>query len=173
MALYALADSCSLPVFVHTGIVPRDVYDGFPLYANEESNPVYLTAAIEMYPDINFNAAHWGSSTRRDYDFMDDVFEMMHTYENFYVDLGYTLWLNRKSKKASDEFIQRAIDEGVEHKLLFGSDEMIWPDAITGGINHIKEADYMSDSVKKQILYWNAATFLKLSNEAIAAHFGK
>ena len=31
----------------------------------------------------------------------------------------------------------------------------------------------MTDSVKKQILYWNAATYLKLSDEEIKGHFVK
>lgn len=173
MALYAMADSCSLPVMIHTGIVPENVYDGYPDYDFEGSNPAHLKPILEMYPDINFNAAHWGSSTHKDFDFIDDVIEMMRMYDNFYVDLGYTLWLNRSSKKISESFIKRAIDEGLENKILYGSDEMIWPDAVTASVNYIKQADYLSDTIKKKILYWNATNFLKLSDEEIATHFKK
>lgn len=174
MELYAIADSFSLPVFIHTGIVPDHAYDNYPKYAFEASNPVYLEPVLKQYPDVNFSAAHHGISIDKDYDFNDDIFELMHNYDNFYVDIAGTLiFWESKGRKEAEKFIQRAVDEGVEDKILYGSDEMIWPDAITASINIIKQADYLTDTIKKQILYWNAAKYLKLSEEEMASHFEK
>jgi uncharacterized protein len=172
MQLYAIADSFALPVFIHTGIVPDFVYENFPDYAFEASNPANLKPVLEQYPDVNFNAAHNGISIHRDYDFEDDVLELMYEYNNFYVDIAGTLiFWESKGEKETEKFLKRAIEKGVENKILYGSDEMIWPDAITASINYIKQADYLTDTIKKQILYWNAARYLKLSEEEIARHF--
>jgi len=170
LQLYALADSFSLPVFLHTGIANN--YKDYPEYALAESNPANLKAVLEMYPDVNFSAARMGASSHKDYDFEDDVIEMMHTYDNFYVDIGSTTWINKSARRTAERFIRRAIKEGLEDKLLFGSNEMIWPDAVTASINYVKCARYLDKAQKKKILYWNAANYLKLSEREIAAHFG-
>jgi hypothetical protein len=173
MELYALADSFSLPVFIHTGIVPKSIYERFPLYAFEKSNPAYLKPVLEKFPDVNFNAAHFGISSKDEFDFEDDVIEMMKTYDNFYVDIGATIWWSTSGEMISKSFIKRAVDEGVVDKILFASDEMIWPDALTAAVNYIKQANYLTKDEKEKILYYNAATFLKLSEEEISEHFCK
>lgn len=173
MALYELADSASLPVFIHTGIVPESIYGNIPTYAFELSNPLYMDEILKKYPEVNFNAAHFGISNRIDYDFEDDVIEMLKAHENLYVDIGATIWWSKRGARISEAFMERAIGEGLEDRILFASDEMVWPDALTAAVNYVKRADFLTDTIKKKILYWNAARYLKLSEEEIAVHFGK
>jgi len=45
---------------------------------------------------------------------------------------------------------------------MFGSDEMIWPDALSAAIDSIQKAPLLSDRQKRDILYNNAARFLRL-----------
>jgi hypothetical protein len=45
---------------------------------------------------------------------------------------------------------------------MFGSDQMVWPETIEYGIRVIEEAPFLSDQQKRDILYNNAARFLRL-----------
>jgi hypothetical protein len=55
---------------------------------------------------------------------------------------------------------------------MFGSDQMTWPDAIGMAVETIEKADYLSAEQKRDILYNNAAKFLRLSPGQIARHYG-
>ena len=47
---------------------------------------------------------------------------------------------------------------------------MIWPEVIGENIEAIETADFLTEEQKRDILYNNAARFLRLSEEQIAAH---
>ena len=53
---------------------------------------------------------------------------------------------------------------------MFGSDQMVWPDALEIAIQAIESADFLTREQRRDILYNNAARFLGLSDEEIAAH---
>jgi uncharacterized protein len=46
---------------------------------------------------------------------------------------------------------------------MFGSDQMRWPEKIADGIEAIESADFLNEEQKRDILYNNAARFLRLS----------
>ena len=60
-------------------------------------------------------------------------------------------------------YLQRLINAGLENRIMFGSDQMVWPDAIPIAIQTIKEAPFLTPEQKRDILYNNAALFLRLS----------
>jgi predicted TIM-barrel fold metal-dependent hydrolase len=45
---------------------------------------------------------------------------------------------------------------------MFGSDQMLWPEAISRGIEAIETARFLSVEQKRNILYNNAARFLRV-----------
>ena len=47
---------------------------------------------------------------------------------------------------------------------------MVWPEAIARSIDVISEADFLSDEQKRDILYNNAAYFLRLSEAQKSLH---
>lgn len=53
---------------------------------------------------------------------------------------------------------------------MFGSDQMVWPGVIERSIRTIEEAPFLSADTKRDILYNNAARFLRLSEDEIARH---
>jgi len=55
---------------------------------------------------------------------------------------------------------------------MFGSDQMTWPDAIGKAVEAIEKANFLSQSRSRDILYNNAARFLRLPPEQIAKHHG-
>ena len=48
------------------------------------------------------------------------------------------------------------------HAVLFGSDQMVWPQAIERAIAGIESADFLTEEQKRMILHDNAARFLRL-----------
>jgi uncharacterized protein len=56
---------------------------------------------------------------------------------------------------------------------MFGSDQMNWPGAITSCIEAIESADFLTADQKRDILYHNAARFLRLTDEEIARHHAR
>jgi uncharacterized protein len=56
---------------------------------------------------------------------------------------------------------------------MFGSDQMNWPAAIEHGIEAIESAAFLAPKQKRDILYDNAARFLRLTPEQIANHHGR
>jgi predicted TIM-barrel fold metal-dependent hydrolase len=53
---------------------------------------------------------------------------------------------------------------------MFGSDQMIWPGIIEPAIKVIEDAPFLTEAQTRDILYNNAARFLRLSKEQIARH---
>ncbi len=59
---------------------------------------------------------------------------------------------------------------GIDKRIMFGSDQMVWPEAISMAIESIETADFLNEEQKRDIFYNNAARFLRLSEEDIARH---
>ena len=53
---------------------------------------------------------------------------------------------------------------------MFGSDQMVWPGVIERSIAVIEEAPFLSEAVKRDIFYHNAARFLRLGEDETARH---
>jgi hypothetical protein len=50
----------------------------------------------------------------------------------------------------------------VHHRIMFGSDEMVWPGALGMAITNVENAPFLTASQKRAILCENAARFLRL-----------
>jgi len=66
----------------------------------------------------------------------------------------------------------RIVEAGFGKRVMFGSDQMVWPDALEAAIRSVETADFLTEDQKRDILYDNAARFLRLSEEEIARHHG-
>ena len=53
---------------------------------------------------------------------------------------------------------------------MFGTDQMVWPEAIEMAIEKVQSLDFLTLEEKQGIFYMNAARFLNLSEETIAEH---
>ena len=51
------------------------------------------------------------------------------------------------------------------NRVMFGSDQMIWPSAITSSINFLNSLDFLTEEEKEMILYKNARVFLGIKNQ--------
>ena len=104
---------------------------------------------------------HYGSPL------VDEMIAMMFTHPNLYVDVSCNNWSLPRAQ--FHDALRRMVDAGLEKRIMFGSDQMYWPDAIGEAIRAIETAPFLDAEQKRDILYNNAARFLRLSEAQIAA----
>ncbi|MCI0444794.1 amidohydrolase, partial [bacterium] len=74
-------------------------------------------------------------------------------------------WFNPRNQFY--EHLRKMVEAGFEKRIMFGSDQMAWPATIGIAVESIEKAPFLSESQKRDILYNNAARFLRLSKEEI------
>jgi predicted TIM-barrel fold metal-dependent hydrolase len=65
-----------------------------------------------------------------------------------------------------NHYIQRLAEGGFEDRVMFGTDQLIWPKLMAYSISVIQNAEYLTPEEKRDILYNNAARFLRLDTAA-------
>lgn len=162
---YDLAQELNVPVGIHTGMAaPETPYNCCPSFRLSLGNPYLLEGVLVKYPKLRVWAMHAGGQ------YFNEMVTMMTMYPQLYVDVSPYTWLEAGNDALLDRFLKLAKEQEVLDRVMFGSDQMRWPEAIEMAVRRVKSIDYLSDGEKAGILYDNAARFLRLSNEQIAAH---
>lgn len=76
-------------------------------------------------------------------------------------------------RSAFHRYLQGLVDAGLGKRLMFGFDQMQWPETIDLAVEAIESAEFLSADQKRDIFYNNAARFLRLSDAQIAEHHGR
>lgn len=87
----------------------------------------------------------------------------MYQYPQLYGDVSTITWIIPQS--AFYDYLQRLIKAGLGKRLMFGSDQMRWPEMIGEGIETIREADFLTHEQKRDILYNNATRFFQMDTK--------
>ena len=101
---------------------------------------------------------------------VDDLLTVLYAHPQVYVDVGGTVFTQPRA--AFYCYLQRIVEAGFGTRVVLGSDQMVWPGVIERSVAVIEEAPFLSEAQKRDILYNNAARFLRLSEEDIARHHG-
>ncbi len=164
---FSLAAELDIPVAVHLGEGPTGgahfLGDSKPSkYRVALTNPFVLEKVLIKYPNLRIYVMHYASPL------VEEMLAMLYSHPQLYVDIAQNNWGHPK-----DHFydqLRRLIDAGFEKRILWGSDQMIWPKAIEIAIETIQEAPFLNPEQKADIFYNNAARFLRLTEEEIAKH---
>lgn len=158
---FALAEELDIPVAIHLGEGPPGGVHliGPPNYRVRVGSPLLLEEVLVRHPKLRVYVMHYGSPL------VDEMIAMLFSHPNLYVDIASNNW--GFPRKQFHDHLKRMIDAGFEKRILFGSDQMAWPGAIRIAIESIENAPFLSASQKRDILYNNAARFLRLDEEEI------
>ncbi|CAN5788378.1 hypothetical protein BH23GEM11_BH23GEM11_16990 [soil metagenome] len=160
---WALAEELDIPVGIHVGTGPPGVaYMGFDGYRGALHSALTMEEVLLRHPRLRVYLMHAG------YPLLDDLLTVLYAHPQVYVDVGVIVFT--QPRPAFYRFLQGIVDAGYEKRILFGSDQMVWPGVIERSIAVIEEAPFLSEQQKRDILYNNAARFLRFSEEDIARH---
>lgn len=162
---WALAEELDVPVAYHMGEGPAGVAGLVPTYRARLSSPFLLEEVLARHPRLRVSVMHYGSPL------IDEMIAMLGAYPHLYIDIGGIQWFYPREYFHAQ--LKKFIDAGVGNRVMFGSDQMNWPGLIEPSIALIEEAPFLSEQQKRNILYNNAARFLRLSQEEIRKHHGK
>jgi hypothetical protein len=150
-------------VGIHIGTGPPGApYLGFGNYRARMHSPLSLEEPLVKHPQLRVYVMHAG------WPMLDDTLALLYTHPQVYVGLGIIDYVLPKAE--FHRYLRRLVEAGFGNRIMFGSDQMIWPEAIGIALESIESADFLSAQQKRDILYNNAARFLRLSEEEIASH---
>ena len=96
---------------------------------------------------------------------------MAYQYPQLYGEVSTITWI--VNRNAFQRHFRTLVEAGLSKRIMFGSDQMQWPETIALAIDAIQTADFLTEEQKADIFYNNAARFLRLSEEEIAGHQGR
>jgi len=163
---WTMAEELDMPVGIHIGPGPPGVvYLGATNYRARFHSALTLEEVLVRHPRLRVYIMHAG------YPLLDDLLAVLYAHPQVYVDVGVIVF--SQPRPAFYRYLQGIVETGFGNRVMFGSDQMVWPGVIERSIAVIEEAPFLSDDQKRDILYFNAARFLRLSEQEIARHHGK
>jgi len=152
---YALAEELDVPFCLHTGFgPPNSPYMGDPDFRMRYGNPLLLEDVLVQHPNLRIYIAHGG------YPFIEETIAVMMMYPQVYVDISAINWL--LTPEEFHAYLQQLMDARLGKRIMFGTDQMIWPEAVGMSIEAIESATFLTEGQKQDIYFNNAANFLKL-----------
>jgi len=156
----AMAERLDIPVGIHVGNGPPGApYMGSDRYRAKMHSALTLEDALIRHPKLRLYAMHAG------WPMLDDLLAALYTYPQLYVDVAAICYFI--PTKEFYYYLERIVHAGFGKRIMFGSDNMVWPGAIKIGIDNINKAPFLTEAQKRDILFNNAARFLRLSSEEI------
>jgi predicted TIM-barrel fold metal-dependent hydrolase len=160
---WALAEELDIPVGIHVGTGPPGViYMGADGYRARLHSALTMEPVLVRHPRLRVYLMHAG------YPMIDDLLALLYAHPQVYVDVGVIVYTQPRA--AFYRYLERIVEAGFESRVLFGSDQMVWPETIERAVRVINHAPFLTHAQKRAIFYDNAARFLRLTPEQIAAH---
>jgi uncharacterized protein len=153
---FALAEELDIPVGVHMGEGPPGGpnVEGYSKYRVKMGDPLLLEDVLIRHPKLRIYVMHFGSP------FVDNMIALLFSYPQVYVDIAGNDWTSPRKQFHSQ--LRRLVEAGYGKRILFGSDQMIWPQTIEPAIESVESADFLTAEQKRDIFYNNAVRFLRL-----------
>ena len=145
-----------MPAAVHMGVGPPGIsYDpccrGFRASLG---NPAVLEEALNRHPKLRVNVMHGG------WPYLQETIALLSIYPQVNVDLGAIDWMLPRAEFHA--YLGALMRAGFGRRIMFGSDQMYWPEAIGMAVDAIDAAPFLTPADRRDIFYGNAARFLRL-----------
>jgi predicted TIM-barrel fold metal-dependent hydrolase len=159
----ALAEQLDVPVALHSGVVPPGTsYDPCcPDFRISLGNPLLLEDVLNRHPKLRLSLMHAG------WPFTRETIAILFEYPQVYVDVGAGDWL--LPREEFHDYLHALLRAGFGRRVMFGSDEMYWPQGIALAIEGVQSAPFLTGEQKRDIFHDNAVRFLELDAGARGA----
>ena len=158
LSVFSICEKYDIPVAVHTvGGGPGGTYSWSPKARLRFADPYLIEDVLVKYPRLRIYMMHAGGE-----DWPEHAIRLMAYYPQLYTDLAVLLWVEPNTQRYVKEFLRNVKEAGYLDRIMFGSDQMIWPYAIEKSIRFLNSLTFLTKQDKEDIFYNNAARFLKL-----------
>ncbi len=148
----AIAEAKGIPVAIHTGLGSPEMARGpAPDFRIDMGNPLRLEEVLIRHPKLKIWAMHAG------FPWDAEMFAIMQQFTNVYVDLGVHTWL--MPQDVFDARLKWLMDMGMGKRIMFGTDQMFWPQAIDEAVAKVENSAVLTREQKDDIFYNNAVRF--------------
>jgi uncharacterized protein len=152
---WALAEELDIPVGIHMGPGPPGAaYLGLTKYRMSLTDPLLLEDVLIRHSKLRLYVMHAG------WPMIDRMIALLYAHPQVYVDTGVIDYTQPHVE--FHRYLRRLVEAGYGKRIMFGSDQMMWPDAVEAAIQGIQSANFLTAQQKREILYENAARFLQL-----------
>jgi predicted TIM-barrel fold metal-dependent hydrolase len=159
---WALAEDLDIPVGIHLGLGSNADYPGNALFRASASSALALEPVLLRHPRLRVYIMHAG------YPLLDDLLALMLAHPQVYVDVAALV--GTEPRAGFYRYLKAISDAGFADRVMFGTDQGVWPELIERSIAAIEAAPFLTAGQKRDILYNNAARFLRLNAATIARH---
>ncbi|MHA4808872.1 amidohydrolase family protein [Flavitalea flava] len=153
-----ICEKYDIPVAVHTGGGdPGGTYSWSPKARLRLADPYLIEDVLVQYPNLRIYMMHAGGE-----DWPEHAIRLMAYYPKLYTDLAVMLWVEPNTQRYIKDFLRNIKEAGYLDRVMFGSDQMVWPYAIEKSIHFLNSLTFLTKQDKEDILYNNAMRFLRL-----------
>lgn len=151
----AICEHYGIPVAVHTGIGPPETpFHGSPNFTIDAGRPAHLEPVLKKHPKLKLQMMHMG------YPYLEETKAIMGVYPQVYADISVIDWI--LPKEEFHNYLKALVAAGFGKRLMYGSDQMIWEDAIPLSIQNLESAMFLNEQQKQDIFYNNASKFFNI-----------
>lgn len=163
---WKVAEKHGIPVGIHTGEGPSGVvYRSSPKFRVKLGDPLLLEDMLVKFPKLKVYVMHAGGF------YYKRMLQLMQMYPHIYAEVGVLGHVpQHRDMETMQNFLKDVKKMGYLDRVMFGSDQMVWPDAITDSISWVQQMDFLTVKEKQMIFYDNAAKFLELEPKLIEEH---
>lgn len=155
---WALAEELDLPVGIHMGPGPPGAaYLGAKNYRMSLGDPLLLEPVLARHPRLRIYVMHAG------WPMIDHMIALMYEHPQVYVDTAVIDFTQPRAEFRA--YLKRLVNAGYGKRIMYGSDQMVWPGSIPASIAGITGAPFLTAAQKRDILHDNAARFLRLTTK--------
>lgn len=162
----AVAEELDIPVGIHIGTGPPGApYLGANRYRAALHSPLTLEESLIRHPKLRVYIMHAG------WPMLDDLLAVLWAHPQVYVEVGAIVFALPRVEFY--RYLKTIVEAGFGKRVMFGSDQMVWPGVIEPSLDAIESAPFLTKEQKRDILYNNAVRFLRLSKKEIDRHHGR
>jgi len=148
----AICERMGIPVALHTGMsFPNTTYTCCPKFRTHLGNPLLIEEVLVKHPKMKIQLMHLG------FPWLQETKAIMNVYPQVYADIAAIDWTRPLPEFYS--YLQSFLDGGFGKRIMYGSDQMAWEDAIPLSIINIENAPFLTEEQKQDIFYNNASKF--------------
>lgn len=148
---FSLAEEYDVPAWIHTCGFGAFI----PTFRVKNGNPLLIEDVIERHPDLRLSICHNG------FPFKAEIISMLFMYRNLYVDVSAQVWT--RPRPVFYDYLKDVLEYSRAYKrVMFGSDQMCWPEAISMAVETIDQAPFLTEDQRRDIFYNNAKKYLKI-----------